>query len=1605
MANSFSAEILISTTKAHKELGQLKGTVDDLDKSLANLGKTLKSNQADLDGAVKSISALVSASRDASKASEESARAKLAEAKASAELAKAENSAEIARARVEREKSATALNQATTAYRSARTEATEFANVQRAVSSSTDKLGNSLANQRYLLYDVGDTYRTLALGATALPAAAIAAATAYEKSFAQVIRVSGATGKEATKLREDLKSLATEIPMSFSELANIAQIGGQMNIATEGLAGFTQTVAKFVATADGATIDSSTQAFGRLVNLFGSDLSGEEQAQFFESLGSSIAYVADTSVTSEGKIIAMLQKIAPLGAQAGLTADQVVGLGAALSSVGLAPEISRGFLSRFFANLNKDVAKGGDALDAYNKILGTTSDQFLDLYKNDPAQLLQNLIKSMSEMDKVQQTLALSSIGITGSQSPAVVQALAGSYDVLADAMQNSSEAFASADYLDKSSEGIFNTLSANLEKFWSSLTNLGDTVGSTVIPRLSDFVGILTSMAVGFNDLLKSSPALQTFVSVLASISGVVGVVLGVRSAIAFVQAGFVTMTHVMKQNQTGALGLKNTLRQYVAQMLIAKGVSEAEAQSYVKKGGIMRALQASYASTSATAGIASTTIAAADSRMGKFGRGIKGAGSLLLGMAGGPVGIAITALTALGASWLKSAGDAKRSAQDIADAFKTSGQAGADALAESFARDEVSLASPGTNKFFDNNIGTTFLDVANKIGIGMDTIASKVGGGREALNQYIETLEQMKNSAPSNLGNEYDILIGKLRQISNEMETNEKVTQSTKDAQDGLKSAGIDLGEANEYLSDTYDENTEKVENYAQALNDAIESAFGLTNAQAGVNNALEQLGAGLQKEGSIGTGSEGARANLADYQQALAMQATYLQQQIEAGKITAQQASQTYSEFAQGLLAQLSSMGVDTNEILNDTSNAIAQVNNIFSGMSADPITIPVQADTNSAVMSTDAILSWMNEYLSSNPQLAQIDLSGDDMVGQKVYNLISYISEATGMPFDAVINAITDPAGQNTENVVKYMLQAVGNDFTAYINADTSAAVSNVQNFAVYANNQMAQIQAMLGASAMLPGAVGGAVSAMAGQIYSAKILAAPAQTIMRANKSAVPSFKPLIQGYNDAAKAGQKAGGAGRKAGNDTAKGAKGAGKALQDQKKDWDALEQQVSGYASRVGTAFGYVTARNTGVYEAKDEYYSILNGIKKRLEEQKQQVIDLRAENKKLNAERRVQINDAEKLERMSQYASMMGDSNRAKAYADEAKSLRASADETEAKVKANTKEANEIERGIGKLTGYTQAAIDNRKELRQLRDASLAVSEAYADAGFSAKTVATKTKEWTDKAKAHGKQLGYTNGDVKKVVGTTRDYVTILGRIPKTVSTSLNAKNNASGPIGSVKKALGGLPASKSIKINAAGSGISGVNSQLNNAARNRTSIITTRLAQSAATRVRYKALAALAIAQGNPSLAVLYSNVANKFNKGGLVGRFASGGLIPGTPPSNPREDNIMASIDGQGLAAIRSGEYIQSQPAVDYYGTDIMDKINRMEIPRYALGGQLGNSRTDRANAVSVIELGAESIQNLARAVQKEVNLYVDSQLLARSVDKGMTLIAQQGGRL
>lgn len=194
-----------------------------------------------------------------------------------------------------------------------------------------------------------------------------------------------------------------------------------------------------------------------------------------------------------------------------------------------------------------------------------------------------------------------------------------------------------------------------------------------------------------------------------------------------------------------------------------------------------------------------------------------------------------------------------------EIVRAFEASGKAGSEALGTAFASEKASF-------FGDNDItliGKTYQEIADIADVSIDKIAVALSGGAEATDEFIAKLREAREISRQENGafgfnNQtlaLDALIGRMEGYRDELKTSENAASVTAQANEAL---GNSAGEAGEDFADA----TAEVQNWTQELNNAIEAAFGLTNAQGSLNAALESLGAGIQASGSIGTGSSGGR-----------------------------------------------------------------------------------------------------------------------------------------------------------------------------------------------------------------------------------------------------------------------------------------------------------------------------------------------------------------------------------------------------------------------------------------------------------------------------------------------------------------------------------------------------------------------------------------------------------------------------------------------------------------------------------------------------------------------------------------------------------------------
>jgi TP901 family phage tail tape measure protein len=355
-------------------------------------------------------------------------------------------------------------------------------------------LTSHLPRLRYALYDVSNTAGIFGGTIVAAIGATVKFSADYERAFADVIRTTGVAGDELNNLRREMVQLSKDIPVSFTDLADIATLAGQLNIANENVAEFTETVAQFAATTD-VTIEASATAFGRLNQLV-DGVNGQ-----FNKLGSSILAVGINAVATESDIVAISAQIASVANIAGFSAGELIGFSSALASVGTRPELARGTFTRLFTEIQQAVAGGGDQLAEFARVAGQSSEEFSQAWgagsgADQVVRILRGLQAEGNQADQV-----LARLGITSVRDVPTLLKLAQSVQEVERQIAIAVIGFEEGTELQEQYGIITETLSEKLQilknNFAAVVAALGSISGplSFAVDLLSKFLGVVENV------------------------------------------------------------------------------------------------------------------------------------------------------------------------------------------------------------------------------------------------------------------------------------------------------------------------------------------------------------------------------------------------------------------------------------------------------------------------------------------------------------------------------------------------------------------------------------------------------------------------------------------------------------------------------------------------------------------------------------------------------------------------------------------------------------------------------------------------------------------------------------------------------------------------------------------------------------------------------------------------------------------------------------------------------------------------------------------------------------------------------------------------------
>ena len=339
----------------------------------------------------------------------------------------------------------------------------------------------------------------------------VKAAIDYESAFAGVKKTVDETATVSyQKLSDGIRQMAKELPASAVQIANVAEVAGQLGIKTEDILSFSRTMIDMGESTNLSAEEAAT-AIAKIANIMG--LTSDEYSRF----GASVVDLGNNFATTEKDIVEMSNRLAAGGKLAGLTAPEILGLATAMSSVGIEAEAGGTAMTQTLTAIGNAVAlttkDSADDLALIAKVAGTTSEEFQQAWKEKPAEALQSFIKGLNTAHEKGANVdaILMKLGMTGVRQGNMLKSLALSSDKMSAAVQRSNQAWKENTALTNEANKRYETTESQLKMFRNQITDLAIEFGGPLIKALRSGLDAVKPWLNNLADLAKKFSSLST--------------------------------------------------------------------------------------------------------------------------------------------------------------------------------------------------------------------------------------------------------------------------------------------------------------------------------------------------------------------------------------------------------------------------------------------------------------------------------------------------------------------------------------------------------------------------------------------------------------------------------------------------------------------------------------------------------------------------------------------------------------------------------------------------------------------------------------------------------------------------------------------------------------------------------------------------------------------------------------------------------------------------------------------------------------------------------------------------------------------------------------
>ena len=342
------------------------------------------------------------------------------------------------------------------------------------------------------LKEVGESIDTItkpiqyaATAALGLGSASAIAAVQFEDNFANVKKTVDGTPEQLEDIRQKIIQMSTTgvnrhsaIPQTTAELNELAAAGGQLGITTDNIVDFTEVMAQ-MGSATNLAGEEGAATLARFQNVM--DVGQNE----IRNIGSAIVDLGNHSATTESEIASMALRMGKYGSSVRMSAADVLGYSAALSSLGIEAQMGGSAIGRTWLSIEKAVANGGEGLKAFAKYSGKSAKEFKEQWNTDSSGAFNGLLKGLQSAENL--TVALDDLGINNTQDIQAMMALVNGYDLVTASVERSNTAYQENTALQEEFDAKAETTASKLSVAKNNVVEIARSFGDLMLPTIVD--------------------------------------------------------------------------------------------------------------------------------------------------------------------------------------------------------------------------------------------------------------------------------------------------------------------------------------------------------------------------------------------------------------------------------------------------------------------------------------------------------------------------------------------------------------------------------------------------------------------------------------------------------------------------------------------------------------------------------------------------------------------------------------------------------------------------------------------------------------------------------------------------------------------------------------------------------------------------------------------------------------------------------------------------------------------------------------------------------------------------------------------------------------